>query len=96
MPFLSAAGDLPLPAQLGILIPFLAAFAWIGLWLVHRYDQVSKEKDALYERLLAEVLPLIGDLTKAATDMRAETAAVRQDWTAEREARIRAEERNRR
>lgn len=87
--------EIPIPAQLGILVPFLLAFGWLGRWLISRLDKSETAKDALYERIVADIIPAMNASTVASTTMLDLAAELRQELIEEKTARVRLEERER-
>lgn len=57
--------DLPLPVQLGVAIPPTAALFFVGKWLISRIDTSEADKKALYERVIADVVPALSKSTDA-------------------------------
>src|SRR3954447_5588487 len=55
--------------QLGIAVPFVLALAFVGRWLIARLDRVETEKNALYEKLINDVVPALKSSTDLAEEM---------------------------
>lgn len=94
-------GDqLPLGGQLGVIGVLLVGFGVIGQWLLRQVDKANAGKDALYERVIDKVMPALEenasasrDQIKATSELVSLVAELRAALTAERDLRIRAEER---
>jgi membrane protein implicated in regulation of membrane protease activity len=78
---LSAAGDLPIPAQFGIAVPFAAALALIGRWFMQRLEAADKAKDELTRRLIDDVVPA---LTNSATVLKDVSELLREQQARDR------------
>lgn len=92
---LSAAEDFPLPAQLGVLVPFLFALWFILRWLLNKIDTLQTNLDALTAKVIDKAIPAL-EASAAATKEMIEVAREQsRQINIERELRIRAEERNR-
>lgn len=88
------------PVQLAIAAPFIVGIAFIGRWLIKRYDQTEQEKKDLYEKVLNDFLKAINSSNSAIianTEALEETVGVvrdvRQELALERSLRVRYEER---
>src|SRR3954467_13821703 len=55
--------------QLGIAVPFVLALGFVGRWLISRLDRVENEKNALYEKLINDVVPALKSSTDLAEEM---------------------------
>src|SRR3954454_317603 len=65
-----ASGTIPSwTIQLGIAVPFVLALGFVGRWLIKRLERVEGEKDALYEKLIDDVVPALKSSTDLAEEM---------------------------
>lgn len=66
--------------QLGIAVPFVMALGFMGRWLLIRLDRVEREKNALYDKIISDVVPALkasSDLTEKVIEQQQELAVTR-------------------
>jgi membrane protein implicated in regulation of membrane protease activity len=59
------ADTLPWAAQLGFAAPFALALAFVGRWLIRRLEESETAKEAIYEKVIEQVVPALTQSTDA-------------------------------
>lgn len=58
----------PWTAQLGFAAPFALALAFVGKWLIRRVEEAEQAKDAIYSKVIDQVVPALTKSTDAVTE----------------------------
>jgi hypothetical protein len=92
------ATTIPLPAQLGIAIPFIAIIIMVLIWGSKRLDESEKEKKDVYTKLIAYqelVLPLVSSTQETIKESNRLVKTLVDELAIEKAARLQAEKMNR-